>query len=132
MTDNDIVNVRLSGTDVGKLADAIAGLDGWTVLDRREPLGRSADREYIHLTVRYGYPPVTAITAWLAANGWQATSTGIAGSLWVKVSDVGRVGVPLVDSDPKFTRESLVRIAAAEGLDLGELVALIDAGRSGG
>lgn len=57
MADRDIVRVRLSGTDIGKLADRIAELYGWTVLDRSAPQRNRRDPgERVCMTVRYGYP----------------------------------------------------------------------------
>jgi len=123
----EIVDVRLSGSPemVAMLAGAMTALDGWTVLDVSEAYTNRRDPgERRYLTLRQGYPSVSAITAWLEKNGWEKLTTGPAGALWTKLGD--RAGVPSDDSDPLLTKGALERIAATEGADVGELVALID------
>jgi hypothetical protein len=51
---DDIVKVRLSGTGISRLADAIAESGDWAVLDRSRPYpNRREPGERIYLTVRY-------------------------------------------------------------------------------
>jgi hypothetical protein len=48
----DVVKVRLSGTDISRLADKIAELEGWTVLDRSQPYPNRRDPgERVYMTV---------------------------------------------------------------------------------
>lgn len=134
MSDPNVVKARLSGTNIAALADAIAELDGWTVLERSQLYPNRRDPgERVYMTVRYGWPPVTAITAWLAANGWDKQPDGEAGAFWTRGPQPGRppsvVAVPLDDSDTGFVRGALDRIAKAEGRPLHELLTAIEAGR---
>lgn len=128
MTDRDIVKVRLSGTDTGRLAGEIAELDGWTVLDRSVPRRNRRDPgERVYLTVRCGYPAVARLLGWLAANGWSKESEGPHVAFWTK--GTAQVLVPNDDGDDKATLGGLKRIAKAEGRPLHELLTEVESGK---
>jgi hypothetical protein len=126
---SDITSIRITSTPEhsARIARYIEELPGYCVIQRQEtPLNRRTGPGLrMNLTLLHGYPPVSKIHAWLTANGWQMSGEGPAGAMWVKIADVGRAGVPLDDSDEDFTRAALDRIAAAEGMTTGTLVAAI-------
>lgn len=137
MADDDIVKVRLSGTNISRLADKITELYGWTVLERSGPyMNRRDPGERVYMTVRFGYPAVVQIHAWLAANGWDKQPDGEAGAYWTKGPAPGRppsvVGVPHDDTDQKLTGSALERIAAAEGRPLHEVLTAIEKAATNG